>query len=316
MIKDKWRQSEINPMTIAPPSPLCLTQLHHRACLHLHGDEAHDFLQRLVTNDVTHVNADHAIYALLLTPQGKFRADMLITPHPAGGLRLDVARQSAEAFVRILERHRLTAKAEIAVVHDTVVWTAWCRTMPVTRAIIEETENTACTWFADPRHPLLGVRGYAPEGFVPQAQALCDGLTWDTHRLALGIPDGARDLIVGSSTVAEGNLDLLHAVNWQKGCYIGQELTARMHWRGLAKRRLAVLERTDGTPWSHSPTPNGETPDSKTDDTPDTPLYDIHGTEVARLRSTAGSYALALIAVENRPTHITLADGCVVAVKG
>src|SRR5439155_7379582 len=95
--------------------------------------------------------------------------------------------------------------------------------------------------FADPRLAALGARIIAERGHLARlAERLtpADFAAWDRHRLALGIPDGSRDLVLDKSILLEAGFDELNGVDWQKGCYVGQELTARTKYRGLIKRRL------------------------------------------------------------------------------
>jgi folate-binding protein YgfZ len=105
------------------------------------------------------------------------------------------------------------------------------------RVAVSSSSNQRASFFSDPRHAGLGFRAFIPaEAPLLFSQEHFD--IYDKNRLKLGVADGSRDLIVEQSTPAEGNLDFLGGIDWKKGCYLGQELTARMHYRGLAKRRL------------------------------------------------------------------------------
>ena len=96
----------------------------------------------------------------------------------------------------------------------------------------------------DPRLPDAGWRILAPEALA----ATADDLAWDAHRLALGLPDGTRDLEPEKSVLLEAGFDELHGISWTKGCYMGQELTARTRYRGLLKRRLVQVRSEHGLP--------------------------------------------------------------------
>ena len=94
--------------------------------------------------------------------------------------------------------------------------------------------------YSDPRHASLGERVIIDAKKVPSNLVPFDA--YDTMRLNLGIADGSRDMVIEKSTLADGNFDFVNGVSWTKGCYLGQELTARMHYRALIKKRLYALE--------------------------------------------------------------------------
>jgi folate-binding protein YgfZ len=102
---------------------------------------------------------------------------------------------------------------------------------------------------------------------------------WDRHRLALGVPDGSRDLETEKATLIESNYDELHAIDWQKGCYMGQELTARTKYRGLVKRRLVPVAIDGVAPGAG------------------TPLF-LEGRELGEMRSSLGDRGMALVRLE------------------
>ena len=193
--------------------------LTDRAVVRLAGDDVRGFLQGLVTNDVA---AALPIWAGLLTPQGKALFDFLVWADD-DALLLDCEAAQADALVRKLKLYRLRRAVEIAVVPDLAVH--WSR--------------GGGDGVPDPRDARLGHRWIAP----PDEAAT----GWHAHRLSLGIVEGIADLGSDATLWLEANAREQHGVSFTKGCYVGQENTARMHHRGKVNRRLAVV-RTEGQP--------------------------------------------------------------------
>lgn len=181
------------------------------------------FLQGLVTNDVTGILP---AYAGLLTPQGKTLFDFLVWPGAEGELLLDCEADAAEDLAKRLSLYRLRRKIAIAV--DSAVAVHWQAEMGDGGA-------------ADPRLGALGQRWLAP---LDETSETADE-AWRAHRLALGVPEGRAEL--GDILWLETNAVELNGVSFSKGCYIGQENTARMNWRSKVNRRLVVvpLESSD-----------------------------------------------------------------------
>lgn len=197
------------------------TRLMHRAVIRLSTEDPEEdvagFLQGLVTNDVT---GFLPAYAALLTPQGKTLFDFIVWPGPEGEVLLDCEAEAAEDLARRLSLYRLRRKIAIAV--DPAVAVHWRREMGDGAA-------------ADPRLGALGERWLSPAG---EDDAGADE-AWLAHRLALGVPEGRAEL--GDILWLETNAVELHGVSFGKGCYIGQENTARMNWRSKVNRRLVVV---------------------------------------------------------------------------
>ena len=191
------------------------TTLTSRAVIRLSGDDVAGFLQGLVTQDVT---GALPVWAALLTPQGKVLFDFVIWPD-GDDLLLDCQSDTAEALVKRLSMYRL--RRQITIARDDVLFVHW-------RA---ESGN-------DPRLAGLGTRWLANESDESADAA------WLAHRLALGVCEGAEltDLLWLECNAAE-----LNGVSFTKGCYVGQENTARMNWRAKVNRRLVVvpIERSD-----------------------------------------------------------------------
>ena len=239
-----------------------LALLPRRAVLAVSGEDRVAFLQGLVSNDVSLAEPGRAVWAALLTPQGKWLADFFIFAE-ADRLLLDVEAAQAADLGRRLGRFRLRARAAIDPA-PLQVYAAWGGPPP----------NAAIT-APDPRLPEAGWRVLAND-LGPTASED----EYDAHRLALGLPDGSRDMEAEKSTLLEAGFDELGGVSWTKGCYMGQELTARTKYRGLIKRRLVPVESGGAA----LPPPG-------------TPVL-ADGAEVGSLRSARGAAGLALLRLD------------------
>lgn len=179
------------------------------------------FLQGLVTNDVT---GALPVWTGLLSAQGKAMFDFLVWPGENGALLVDCEAAAADELVKRLSLYRLRRK--IAIMRDETLGVYW---QPEPGKDVPESAAT------DPRLPQLGTRWIAP---VSDADAGVDA-AWRAHRLRLGVPEGRADL--GDILWLETNAADLRGVSFEKGCYVGQENTARMNWRQKVNRRLVVV---------------------------------------------------------------------------
>jgi folate-binding protein YgfZ len=211
--------------------------LTSRALVAVDGPDWRPFLQNLLSNDVETLGPGEARAALLLTPQGKFLFDLFVIA-PGDGeadvALLDVQAGRREDLVRRLALYRLRAKVTIEPV-DGAVWAAWGA-------------DPGDGWMADPRLPALGWRGYGREAAVDAGED-----AYDAHRLALGVPDPARDIVPDASFPLEADYDLLNAIDFHKGCYIGQETTSRMKRRSAVKTRMVPLTFAGAAPEPGTP---------------------------------------------------------------
>lgn len=200
--------------------------LQDRAVLSVSGPEARDFLQGLITQDVKQAAPERLLHAALLTPQGKILFDFLIGERD-GALLLDLPASQRDALQKRLTLYRLRAKLEIAPRDDLAIFAAW---------------NGAALagGLPDPRLPELGLRAIASKD---TQTGTGDYLA---HRLALGVPEGT-DFGQDKLFALDADLDELNAISFTKGCYVGQELTARMKHRSTARKRLLMIETLDGT---------------------------------------------------------------------
>jgi tRNA-modifying protein YgfZ len=199
-------------------------RIEDRAIIALSGPDARAFLQDLVTNDVEALAPDKPIYAALLTPQGKILFDFIITDDGVGALLIDCWAPARDALVKRLSLYRLRAKVEITPRDDLAVFASWDGS-PVPGAS-----------FDDPRLAALGKRS------VASSSAGSGGYL--AHRLSLGVPEGP-DFGSDKTFALDAGLDELHGVAFDKGCYVGQELTARMKHRGTARKRILPVESTN-----------------------------------------------------------------------
>ncbi len=208
-----------------PQEPF-FTILNNRATLKITGKDSRNFLQGLITNDINLLDSQSCIYACLLTPQGKFLYDFFITENN-GVLTLDCeGGERASALAKLLNMYKLRADVTIEVTDN----------VPIYAIFGTDTIGTP-----DPRHIDMGYRSFDKPDNIPEKPFE----EWDKTRIERTIPDGSRDLIPQKSTMDEARMDQLGAVSYDKGCYVGQELTARMHYRGLGKKHLQTVNLND-----------------------------------------------------------------------
>ena len=226
------------------PETYC-SKLEDRGVIRITGDDARDFLQGLISNDINNVQPDRTIYAALLTPQGKYLFDFFVAEHN-GALLFETERARIPDLIKRLKLYKLRAKADLEdISEDWRVVAVWGENAAETLAIPNDAGSTVPHGqgiaFVDPRLAAAGLRVLLPRGDdLPDfTESTADA--YDSHRLALGLPDGSRDLILEKSILLESGFDELHGVDWNKGCYMGQELTARTKYRGLIKKRLVPI---------------------------------------------------------------------------
>jgi tRNA-modifying protein YgfZ len=224
--------------------PAKFVRLEDRGILAVVGPDQRSFLQGLVSNDVTLVAEDRAVYAALLTPQGKYLFDFIMAEHD-GEIWLDAEAARLGDLKRRLSMYRLRAKVELLERPDLAVAAVFGDGAAAALGLPAEPGAAgACeagVALVDPRLADLGCRlivECGQLGFHADRFSRADFALYDRHRLALGIPDGSRDLVPDKSILLEAGFDELNGVNWRKGCYMGQELTARTKYRGLIKKRL------------------------------------------------------------------------------
>lgn len=258
--------------------PSHFSLLPHRSVISVAGADRVEFLQGLISNDTRKVAPGSAVWAALLTPQGRFLNDMFVVDAGSDTFLLETERERAPALARKLKMYTLRSKVSVEDLGASLEVAAVFGN-DATKAL-----GLGAASYMDPRLDTLGARvitaaGHAAgllraEGF---AEASLD--VYDALRLPLGVPDGSRDLQVEKALLLENGFDELNGVDWKKGCYMGQELTARTKYRALIKKRLFPV-RVEGT------LPDAGTPVLR------------NGEEVGELRSGTGDRALAMLRLD------------------
>jgi len=226
--------------------------LPDRGVVKVAGDGARNFLHGLVTADILNLTPGAARFCALLTPQGKIIADFFVAEAPArdgGGFFLDVPRERLATLVERLNLYKLRAKVIVEDLSEILgVLAAWDGN-PVSAAPPDAQQSIGLR-FADPRLPTLGMRLMLPTHLAATAASefgatLVAASEYEAHRIALGIPRGGLDFSYGDAFPHETDMDQLNGVDFEKGCYVGQEVVSRMEHRGTARTR-AVPIRYDG----------------------------------------------------------------------
>jgi len=214
--------------------------LPDRGVVKVAGDEARKFLNGLVTTDIDKVSPARAAFAALLTPQGKIIADFVVAearPADGGGFFLDCPRALAPTLMQRLNFYKLRAKVIVEDLSETLgVLAAWNGDAT--------TEYGLC--YADPRLPALGLRCMLPPHLAANAAAdlgatLVEPAAYEVHRIALGVPRGGLDFSYGDAFPHETDMDQLRGVDFDKGCFVGQEVVSRIEHRGTARTRVVPV---------------------------------------------------------------------------
>ena len=268
------------------PAKASYALLDGRGVLEVAGPDRVAFLQGLVSNDVTKVGKDRAVFAALLTAQGKYLHDFFIVAL-GDALYLDCEGARLADLKKRLTLYKLRSKVTIEDASGRyLVAAAWGN--GVLARLRLDAAGAAKSFagglaYADPRLDTLGARFLIPRGNESEIAALgfarADASAYDRHRLALGVPDGSRDLEVEKSILLENGFEELNGVDFSKGCYMGQELTARTKYRALIRKRLLPV------------TVEGPLP------APGTAIT-AAGEEVGELRSGADGMALAMLKLD------------------
>ena len=257
------------------------TDLSARGVLEIAGADRVAFLQGLVSNDVAKVTATQAIHAALLTAQGRYLFDFFIVGL-GDALYLDTEAARLPDLQKKLSMYKLRSKVTIADASSRFIVAAGFGGAEETAGAVKPFAGGVV--YVDPRLAAMGVRFLLPRdtGLAAIADAgftATDGAAYDLHRLTLGVPDGSRDLPVEKALLLEAGFDELNGIDWKKGCYMGQELTARTKYRALIKKRLMPV------------TIEGPLP------APGTPVT-LDGTDAGEIHSGRDNRALALLRLD------------------
>lgn len=214
---------------------MSVTRLIDRGVIRVSGEDARDFLQNLVTNDLDPVTPGQAGYGALLTPQGKIICDFFVIalpPEDGGGFLLDCPLLHTPDLMKRLKLYKLRAKVALEDLTEAsaVLASADGAALPADAGFVYE----------DPRLPALGQRAIADADGI-DALVTAEPESWHARRVALGIPAGGRDFAYGDAFPHEALLDQLGGVSFKKGCYIGQEVVSRMQHRGTARTRIVPI---------------------------------------------------------------------------
>jgi folate-binding protein YgfZ len=252
--------------------------LADRGVVKVSGVDARDFLNGLVTTDVAPLRPGLGRFGALLTPQGKIIVDFMITEAPSGhggGFLIDCPRALAQGLSDKLGFYKLRAKVAVENLSDSLgVLAAWDGDPAITPDLA----------FADPRNAALGWRIVVPAEFAQKVADLIgadlvDASAYEAHRIASGVPRGGLDFMYGDAFPHETNMDRLHGVDFDKGCYVGQEVVSRMQHRGSARTRTVRVILEGPSPEPGTAILAGDKP-------------------VGTIGSTAGRNGLALIRID------------------
>lgn len=234
-----------------------IEHLADRAVIRVSGDDRRSFLQGIITQDIERFSADSAIAAALLTPQGKILFDFIISERDDGFL-IDCHKDSAPALVKRLTLYKLRAKVAIEIDEATFVYAS---------------KDRFDSAFLDPRLAALGWRSISQK---TDDQA---GGDYDGRRIGLGVPEFGKDFESEEMFLMDVNYDLLNAVSYKKGCFVGQEVTSRMKRKGDARKRTLIAMFDGAAPAKGAPVTAGDS-------------------TLGEVLSTEGDIALALIRLD------------------
>lgn len=221
--------------------------LPDRGVVKVAGEDARNFLNGLVTTDLDKLKPSLGRFGALLTPQGKIIVDFLITEAPAGhggGFLIDCPKALAEGLATKLKFYKLRAKVTVDNLSDDLgVLAAWDGQLAAQPDLA----------FADPRNEHLGFRILIPDNLKQKLSdligaELVDAADYEAHRIALGVPRGGLDFMYSDAFPHETNMDRLAGVDFDKGCYVGQEVVSRMQHRGTARTRSVKVLLEDSSP--------------------------------------------------------------------
>ena len=257
--------------------------LRERGVLRLSGRDVRTFLQALVTRDLDYLTTAQTVYSALLTPQGKYLFDFFLAQHD-GDILLDGEAARLDALMKRLNMYKL--RADVAITKEdgweiSAIYNGNIGMEPKAGAARPFGAGVA---FTDPRLLDAGARIMAPVGQANKMLsdagfAAGDESDYEYIRLGLALPESGRDLVTDKSLMLESNLDSLNGVDFDKGCFVGQELTARTKYRALVRKRLLPVEVQGPMPEPNEPLMSGQS-------------------EIASMRSGQGDRGLALVRLD------------------
>jgi len=251
--------------------------LNDRGVIKVTGPDATTFLHRLLTNSMLDMATGEGRFTGLLSPQGKLLFDFLVTPVSEGaaaGYLIDCVKEQVAELIKRLNFQKLRAKLTIEDLSASLAVAAlWGGAPPEQFA-----EKFGGVAFQDPRDAALGYRLIAAPAALAEIATAAEE-AYEAHRIACGTPKGGVDFVYGDSFVHDVNLDYLHGVDFKKGCYVGQEVVARVHFRNSARKRIVKIHFDGPTPAAGTEVKAGET-------------------SIGQISSTAGSEGLATLRID------------------
>jgi folate-binding protein YgfZ len=238
--------------------------LEDREVIEVSGDDRYDFLQGLITQDIYKIKKQELLYSIMLSAQGRFLNDLFIFKDNEK-IMLDCFSLDIEKVINYLKKFRLRAKVDFS--YQAQKW-------KIFTSFDKQNEKDIKFSFLDPRYDLMGIRYYEKTSSLPEVS---DCKSYELRRFQYNIPD-TKDLIVGKDLALECNFQIMNAIDWEKGCYIGQEVTARTYYRNLIRRKLFCINLE-------------EVANSKAGDL----LIGENGNKVGEIRNTADKFGIAMI---------------------
>jgi folate-binding protein YgfZ len=277
--------------------------LPDRAVIRVSGPDRVSFLQGLVSNNIETISAEKSGYGALLTPQGKFLFDFFVYHQDEDSLLIECERgengeRAAELFKK-LRMYKLRAKAELSNVTDSYDVIAVFGKDALSALSLDATPGATAhiangIKAVDPRLAEMGARVLLPKNALTEMAAIgaeeSDIETYHEMRVSLGIPNGSEELEIEKSILLENGFEELGGVDFKKGCYMGQELTARTKYRGLVRKRLLPIKIDGPAPDAGTPIMNGDK-------------------EAGIIRSVHGDHGLAMIRLERVEGDAELSAG-------
>jgi len=281
--------------THKPYQSMISQQLSHRSLIRISGTHASDFLQGLITNDMQHLEDDQkgSIYAVMLNHQGRLLYDVIIYATELDSFLIECDSALLQEVFKHLKMYRVRKKVDIATMEDLSVWSVF-RNPDI--LLLEEQEKIDVelkssdgmyTFTRDPRLKSLGWRFIMSGSCSPKEIILNHtvepGECYRTLLYKVGIGEGVNDLPPGACLPLECNADYLHGISFHKGCYIGQELTARTHHTGVVRKRLLPLDLKKL---------------STVNELEDSNIVNADGKKVGKFRSRHGDYGIGLLRIQ------------------
>jgi folate-binding protein YgfZ len=274
------------------------TPLADRAAIAVAGADARSFLQGLVTNDIDRVGPERAIYAALLTPQGRYLFDFFVVEQE-GTLYLDCEAARSDELIKRLSMYKLRAKVSLSAADQVSVLAAFgggaAQAVGMTNEPGRARGFAGGTAYVDPRNEAAGVRVVGPvdSAVVALEEAgfrRTEFAEYDALRVRLGLPDSGRDMVAEKGLLLEFGFEALNGVDFEKGCYVGQEVTTRMKRRDLVKKLLMPVAIEGAAPEPGTKVLSGEV-------------------EAGELRSSRDGMGLALLRLDLARSGTALTAG-------